>query len=592
MLEITVASRRNARRVRGSARVLGLVAMAAGVLSPAVARADLTGDFAAALDVDPGYVTGANGATDIAFAEDGRAVITRRTGEIVVRRLDGTKNQTTGQFPDLDTGFQEQGLTGVVRDPTKPNGFFFYADDGPDSDKHRVYPGILTDTDTVEVDLDSPVIIQGKNPGDPGLIGPLNHDGGGLQIYDGKLYVAVGDSGSNATPPTNKYGSCLNNGNGKILRVNLDGTIPNDNPLSSETMVTGCTSVTGAFTMAAPDKRIYAWGFRNPFRFWIDPHNGRMWIADVGETTREEVSVSGPAEGYMGEHFGYPFREGTTNWTTMGGLTDDCDGISPSRPCVAPATDYENERMGGANCVIGGLIPEGCGWTDAMAGKLYYWFADFGASWIKALEVKPDRSGPVSSTQTDVGTFGSAGPAALRQGPGGAIYIVNNKEGSVYEIKPKAQTGDDCMSMGGMGGMGGMTSGGAPSMSGAGGTAPSSGGMPGGGTGGSAPTAGTGPATGGMPGAGGAAVTGGAGGSGGTAGSMSASGGTGGASAGTGGAPMGTGGTGTAGTAPAPPKDEGCGCRVGGSSHGALAALVGGLGLLGLALRRRSKARS
>jgi MYXO-CTERM domain-containing protein len=276
----------------------------------------------------------------------------------------------------------------------------------------------------------------------------------------------------------------------------------------------------------------------------------------------------------------------------MGGLTDDCDGISPSRPCVEPATDYDNVS-GGANCMIGGLIPEGCGWSDAMAGKLYYWFADFGASWIKALEVKADRSGPVNSTQVDVGTFSGAGPAAIRQGPGGAVYIVNNKEGSVFEVKPKAQTGDDCMSMGGMGGSGGMTSGGAPSMSGAGGAPPASGGMPGAGTGGSMPMAGTGPATGGMPGAGGAATPGGAGGTGGTGGSMpmtGGAGGTGGASgsAGTGGSPMGTGGMGQAGTAPTPPKDEGgCGCRVGGAKNGALAALVGGLGLLGLALRRR-----
>jgi MYXO-CTERM domain-containing protein len=249
----------------------------------------------------------------------------------------------------------------------------------------------------------------------------------------------------------------------------------------------------------------------------------------------------------------------------------------------------------GANCVIGGLIPEGCGWTDAMAGKLYYWYADFGASWIKALEVKPDRSGAVSATPTDVGTFSGAGPAAIRQGPGGAVYIVNNKEGSVYEVKPKAQTGDDCMSMGGMGGMGGMGSSGGPSTGGAGGMTPASGGMPAAGTGGSMPQAGTGPTTGGSAGTGGMTPTGGTGGamsSGGRAATTGGAGGTGGASgsAGTGGSAMSAGGMTTAGTAgtPTEPKDDGgCGCRVGGSKNGALAALVGGLGLLGLALRRR-----
>ncbi len=44
------------------------------------------------------------------------------------------------------------------------------------------------------------------------------------------LYIAVGDTGANATPPVNKFGSCLNKGNGKILRVNLDGNDPDRQP--------------------------------------------------------------------------------------------------------------------------------------------------------------------------------------------------------------------------------------------------------------------------------------------------------------------------------------------------------------------------
>jgi MYXO-CTERM domain-containing protein len=377
--------------------------------------------------------------------------------------------------------------------------------------------------------------------------------------------------------------------------VNLDGTIPDDNPLTSETMVTACSSTSGAWSMAAPDKRVYAWGLRNPFRFWVDPHTGRMWIGDVGETTREELSVSDPAASYMGQHFGYPFVEGTADWGAgymgMTGITDKkCDSMTPSRPCVAAATDYGHS--GGANCMIGGLIPEGCGWSKAFGGTLHYWFADNGAGWIKGVEVKPDRSGVVSSTQIDIGTFNGSGPAAIRQGPAGAIYVVNNKQGSVYEIKPKDQTGDDCMSMGGMGGMGGMGASGGPSMGGSAGSAPASGGMTSAGTGGGMPMAGTGNATGGMPGTGGA-MTSGTGGmmsSGGMAATTGGTGGAGGTGGSTGGSLMGTGGSAQAGTGakpPAPKDDGGCGCRVGSSKSGALAALVGGLGLLGLALRRR-----
>jgi MYXO-CTERM domain-containing protein len=521
-------------------RTLAVAAGALGLLAPGQARADLTGDFAGALDLDPGYVTGANGATDIAFAADGRAVITQKSGSITIRRTDGTKNVLMGTFPNIDTG-SEKGLNGIVADPRAGNAFFLYADNGPsNTDKHQVYHAVLEDDDTLTVDLENPVVAAGLNDGDPGLEGPANHDGGGLDIYDGHLYIAVGDTGANATPPTNKYASCLNKGNGKILRVKLDGTIPDDNPLASETMVTGCSSTGSAWTMAAPDRRVYAWGFRNPFRFWVDPHTGRMWIGDVGETTREEISVSDPAASYTGQHFGYPFHEGTTDWSMDGGelrLDKTCDqAFEPSRPCVAPVTDYRNERNDGANCVIGGLIPEGCGWSSAFGGKLYYWFADFGASWVHAVEVKTDRSGVVSSTPISVGEFGGAGPAAIRQGPNGAVYLVNNKEGSVYEIQPKNQTGDDCMSMGGMGGASGSA--------------------------GSTPTAGSGAMTAGRNGSGG-------------------SGGTGGGA---------TAGMGQAGNAAKPADSDesgGCGCRASNGDNGALAAAMAALGLAGLALTRR-----
>jgi MYXO-CTERM domain-containing protein len=556
--------------MRVSARGLALAAASAGLLSSGAAHADLTGDFADALDLDSSYLTGANGATDIAFAADGRAVVTSKEGSITIRKTDGTKRVITGTFPDLDTG-SEKGLTGIARDPRAGNAFFFYADNGPSSsDKHQVYHGVLASDDTLTVDLENPIVAAGVNAQDEGLEGPANHDGGGLYVYQNHLYVAVGDTGANATPPTNKYSSCLNKGNGKILRVNLDGTIPSDNPLVGESMVTACDSTGDDWGMAPPDQRIFAWGFRNPWRLWVDEHTGRMWIGDVGETTREEVSVSAPAAGYTGQHFGYPFHEGTTDWSMDGGdlrLDKTCDdGFSPSRPCVEPVTDYGH--VDGANCVTGGLIPEGCGWDGAFGGKLYYFFADFGAGWIHALEVKSDRSGVTSKAAIDVGTPGSAGPVAIRQGPGGAVYVVNNKEGSVYELKPKDQTGDECLSMGGNGGDGGDGGNGGESGGGNGGSPGGTAGQPSGGSNSS-----------GSGGKGGSAGKGGTGGAGGVT--------TGGASGKPSGGRAGAGGK----KAKPASSDEssGCGCRVTSDSDGNWAALLGGLGLAAFALRRRRR---
>lgn len=556
--------------MREMTRTLGISTVLFLALSPRLAHADLTGDFADALQVDTEFVTGVSSATDIAFAADGRAVVTQKGGTIVVRRTDGTKNVVTGAFGTVDTN-SEKGLLGVVAHPTEENTFFFYVSNGDDdSDKHHVYKGTLGDDDTVTIDLDNPIIAASADSG-PGLEGPANHDGGGLFIHDNYLFVGVGDTGSNATPPQNKYGSCLNKGNGKILRVALDGSVPADNPLVGVDEVTACDSPRGDWATDAPDERIYAWGFRNPWRFWVDPHTDRMWIGDVGETTREEVSLSTPiGDGWMGAHFGYPFVEGTQDYDELDGK--NCEtGMSPAADCVGPIHDYDNDSVG--NCVIGGIIPEGCGWSDAFGGKLYYFFADYGAAWIHALEVKADRSGVVSSEAIDAGEFSGAGPASFRQGPEGAMYVVMNAGNAVYEIKPKQQTGEDCQSSGGTGGTGG-TDGGSPD------AGMSNGGTDAGESGASnAGTAGTSQA-----GRGGTAGRGGSGGSGtagrggsGTAGTAGSA-GTAGTSSGAGGSSSGDDDAG---------DDDGCGCRVAGKRENSVPALLGMLGLAGAALLRR-----
>src|SRR5688572_23526633 len=93
-------------------------------LAPLSAHAQLTGDFGDALEVNADFVTGANGATDVAFAADGRALVTRKNGQITIRNTDGTTEVLSGTFTNVDTG-SEKGLLGVVAHPTVENTFFF-----------------------------------------------------------------------------------------------------------------------------------------------------------------------------------------------------------------------------------------------------------------------------------------------------------------------------------------------------------------------------------------------------------------------------------------------------------------------------------
>jgi MYXO-CTERM domain-containing protein len=299
---------------------------------------------------------------------------------------------------------------------------------------------------------------------------------------------------------------------------------------------------------------------------WVDSETNLMWIGDVGETTREEISV-----GSGNQHYGYPFREGTENYEGDTGRGADgsiqnmhCMTMSPGRECTGPVYDYA--RTNTTNCVIGGLIPSGCGWDNAFGGSTYYLFADHGAGWVRALTVSADRRGIMGTTAMDFGTFQGSQPRSFRMGPDDSMYLVVNS--GVYKFTPNDRTGAECMGgTGGMGGMAGMAGmgGGASGSSGEGGS--TTGGSSSGGSSGAATTGGQGGsnATGGSGVTGGMGVTGGAGNAGGAAGA------------------------GTAGGGGSDDDDGGCGCRTTGHAARPFALALLGLGLAFAFGRRRAR---
>ncbi len=378
-------------------------------------------------------VTGVNGVTDLRFLPDGRLIFTEKSGAAKVRQDDGTL-KVMRQFP-VDTQ-SEKGLLGLEVDPqftTTRRLFFYYsrtnANGGTDLNRHRVVSMALNTDDTLD-EASEHVLVEN-------LRGPANHDGGALAIGpDGKLYIGVGDTGCNCScapgQGTNTFGTCLTNGNGKILRVNLDGSIPDDNPLVNETMVTACgnncTDAVSSTHLAAPRKDIWAWGFRNPWRISFDAQTGNLWVGDVGEITWEELNIV-----KKGKHYGWPHREGHE-----GKAPSSCTNVTAqSGDCVDPVWAC-NQSEGNCSSITGGVFVDSVRWPAQWRG--HYFFADGATGYLSVLTVNATRDAPLGDNPRFVlgRITGGQVPVALRLGPGGDIYIAGygTQGGRIIRLSP------------------------------------------------------------------------------------------------------------------------------------------------------------
>lgn len=178
-----------------------------------------------------------------------------------------------------------------------------------------------------------------------GLQGSVDHNSGRLKIGpDNKLYYTIGDQGNNqfgnmcgiiraldlpttAEVAANDYTKYQ----GKILRMNLDGSIPSDNPLIDPD---------GAGPQAAARSHIYSYGHRNPQGLIFAP-DGKLYADEHGPKTDDEINLIQPGKNY--------------GWPRIAGYQDDMSyiygewGSSSPTPCSSLTySDY----------VIPGTVPQ------------------------------------------------------------------------------------------------------------------------------------------------------------------------------------------------------------------------------------------
>jgi len=219
------------------------------------------------------------------------------------------------------------------------------------------------------------------------------HNGGAVKFgNDGKLYVTTGDGGGDGKGTSQD----LTNLHGSILRLNEDGSVPSDNPLTFQGGYNGvpCGQNGGVLPSDAPNSavcsEIFSYGFRNPFRIVLDPaetEKTRFYVNDVGGSVWEEISEAGTD--FAGKNYGWPQYEGPCKF----GKTGDCP-LYDSSSIVLKREQYNNplyyyehmaDREGG--CITGGaFVPEGI-WP----AEYKYIYADFIFHSIYNLVEDPDN---------------------------------------------------------------------------------------------------------------------------------------------------------------------------------------------------------
>lgn len=331
-------------------------------------------------------VGGLTAATALAVAPDGRVFVCEQTGSL--RVIKGGR-LLPGPFLTLAVDSQwERGLIGVALDPGFPRNGFVYvtyvaADPYP---HHRI--SRFTARGDVAVPGSEKVLLRGDDQRKLGGHTPAGHQGGALHFgRDGKLYVAIGEQ--TAREPAQR----LNTFQGKLLRINPDGSIPEDNPFYRK--------ATGTY------RAIWAIGLRNPFTFAVQPGTGRIFINDVGDDKWEEVD-----EGFAGANYGWPESEGTTKDPRFRG----------------PIHTYPVASIAG-----GAFCPEDAssGFPREYQGK--YFFMDFVHGWIKVLA--PDRPSRVETFAT-----GLTRPCDLAFAPDGGLDVLL-RDAWVIDEKFRPHTG-------------------------------------------------------------------------------------------------------------------------------------------------------
>jgi glucose/arabinose dehydrogenase len=350
--------------------------------------------------------------TALTFPGNGDIWVTEQPGKIRViksgKLLDEPLLDLRSKMLKVNKGYEERGLLGICLHPqfrSNKKFYVFYSTNTTGKFNHKdVIAEYKLSSNSNGLDPNSGRIILEQDKPDG------NHDGGCIQFgRDGYLYISFGDGGGQG----DKHGEIGNGQNlsnllGKILRVDVNTNatynIPKTNPFVGK-------------KDARPE--IWAYGFRNPYRFSFDKASGQLFAGDVGQDLWEEVDIV-----TKGANYGWRLTEGTHCYNPATGC--DIKGIT------MPIAEYSHTE---GVSVIGGYVYNG---KQVPVLKSKYVFAD----WVGKMFYLQKKG---SQWQRGKITFQNI-PANLKiigfgEDLAGEVYVLTNSDtgpenanGSIYKI--------------------------------------------------------------------------------------------------------------------------------------------------------------
>jgi len=314
----------------------------------------------------------------MAFANPTRMLLTERNGRIRVIVEGKLIDKPVYTFPDVWEQ-SEAGLLGLAIDPEYQTNKYFYASLTYVRDGNYFLKVVRLKDEADKVAVDKVIL--------DNVAASSNHDGSRIKFGpDKKLYITTGDAtkGDLAQDPKSL--------NGKMLRLNSDGSVPLDNP---------------TFGSA-----VYSYGHRNSQGFDWDPRNGKLWATEHGPSGfdgpggGDEINLIKP-----GRNYGWPLvsHEKTLTGTEAPKLL--------FTPAVAPS---------GAMFYKGNLLPQ---------FKNNFFFGALRGEGIYRLVIDDEKVISFEKmAKVDLGRV-----REIIEGPDGAIYFsTSNTDG-----RGRVRTGDD-----------------------------------------------------------------------------------------------------------------------------------------------------